>query len=290
MDLVRARLEYPDSKTKTITRVEELAKSYNVVAVSSLNKLRATQLMALRKNFRKEMKIFVAKNKLASMGLKKSGLKNIQLLIENLQGQNALIFTNINPFKLNMLLEKNRVLLPARAGDLATDPILVPAGNTGLPPGPVLSDFKETGIPTRIDTGSVWIAKDTIVRQKGEVISPKLAALLQRLGIKPIQAGVSISSAYSDGLIFREEEIRLNLEEYRRAIQNLFNEALALAVQVDYYTVETMPRQLSKALKQGIAIAIKAGYLTNETTARLLVEHHLKAETLREKLRSKGYA
>ena len=143
--------------------------------------------MLLRKNFRNELVMLVAKNNLASLGLKKLGIKHADEFLAKLNGQNALIFTNMNPFKLYLNLEKSKVNLPARAGDVATDEIVVPAGNTGIPPGPVLSEFKEANVSTRIESGSIYVAKDSVVARPGDTISPKLSGLLSRLNLKPIR-------------------------------------------------------------------------------------------------------
>ena len=158
--------------------------------------------------------MMVAKNKIASLALKNAGIKNYDQFAPLLDGQNALIFTNMNPFKLYLSLEKGKVNLPARAGDVATDEIIVPAGNTGIPPGPVLSEFKEANVATRIESGSIYVSKDSVVARPGDVISPKLAGLLSRLNLKPIKAGLSIFMASSAGLLLLQKDITIDLNQY----------------------------------------------------------------------------
>ena len=119
--------------------------------------------MLLRKNFRGELVMLVAKNKISAIALKRAGLQNADEFVSKLTGQNALIFTNMSPFKLYLVLEKSKVNLPARAGDVASDDIVVPAGNTGIPPGPVLSEFKEANVQTRIESGSIYVSRDSVV-------------------------------------------------------------------------------------------------------------------------------
>ena len=77
----------------------------------------------------------------------------IDRLSEQLEGQNALMFTNINPFKLNSVLSQNKVFLAAKGGDIASKEIIIPAGNTSITPGSVLSEFKEANVATKIDQG-----------------------------------------------------------------------------------------------------------------------------------------
>ena len=115
-------------------------------------------------------------------------------------GSKVLIFTQLNPFELILFLNKNKVRVPAKGGDMATGEIMIPAGNTGLQPGPVISEFNEAKVQTRIEGGSIFIAKDTIVARKGDIISTKTASLLSKLGMKPMEAGLALSYAYDNGL------------------------------------------------------------------------------------------
>ena len=285
----RVRLEYPEKKVRALAQLEELVSRYNVIALAKLSKVRASQLMSLRRKLAGQVRFLVAKNTLAKKALKK--LKNSEPFVKLLEGQNLLLFTNLDPFKLNLILEKNKVFLPARAGDVATDPIVVPAGNTGLPPGPILSEFKECGVPTRIDAGSIWVARDTVVRQRGEVISPKLASLLAKLGIKPIKAGISLYAAYVDGIVLMEEDLKIDLEEYTKQIGGLHAQAIALAVEVGYPSKESLPLLIARAVQQSFVVSVSAGYPADEViTARLVSEAYLKASALMEELRKRGYS
>jgi large subunit ribosomal protein L10 len=267
-------------KSQVVARIADLARKHPVIVVSKLHKVRAAQLMGLRRRFRGKLQITVAKNTLLARGLREAGLPGAEQLVENLRGQNVLIFADINPFQLYLLLEKSKVVLPARAGDLVTEEIVVPAGNTGIPPGPVLSEFKEANIPTRIDTGSIWVAKDTIVARPGETVSPKLASLLARLGIKPIKAGLAVHLAYLDGRVLKEEEVRIDLDEYGRNVARALGQALSLALEAAYPAYDVLVTLLGRAIRQGLTLSIAAGYPTSDTLAQMLVQAELQAVTL----------
>jgi large subunit ribosomal protein L10 len=276
-------------KERAIQRISSNTKNYKTIAISKLHKVRATQLMELRRKFRKDMDIIAVKNNVVSIAFKKAGLDKVESFVDELKGQSALIFTNIDPFKLYITLEKNKVNLPARPGDMATEDIVIPVGNTGIPPGPVLSEFKEAKIPTRIDTGSVWVSKDTVVAKNGELILPKLASLLSRLGIKPIRAGLSVSSAWRDGLIFHDKDLTLDLDEYRNSIQDAYLNAKALALGASYPTRETLPLIISRFEVEARSVAIASGYASKEVMADILVKYNNEAIVLHNKLKSKGY-
>lgn len=283
------RTSYPKKKVEMLEHVENLASKYDTIIVSKLHKVRAGQLMLLRKNFRNELVMHVAKNQIAKLALKKAGVKNAEEFVTKLDGQNALIFTNMNPFRLFLALEKSKVNLPARAGDIATDPITVPAGNTGIPPGPVLSEFKEAGVQTRIEAGSIFVSKDSVVANPGDAISPKLAALLSRLNLKPIKAGLSIYMASANGLLLLQKDITIDLAQYRADVAKAAAEAMGLAIEAVYITPETLPRLIGKAEKGAREVAKKSGYVTPETAESVLGYADAQARFLVEEAKKKGY-
>ena len=59
------RTSYPKKKVETLKSVEDLALKYDTIIVTKLFKVRAGQLMQLRKNYRNELIMMVAKNKIS---------------------------------------------------------------------------------------------------------------------------------------------------------------------------------------------------------------------------------
>jgi large subunit ribosomal protein L10 len=284
------RTSFPQKKVEMLQHVEDLAKQYDTIIVSKLHKVRAGQLMLLRKNFRGKLVMLVSKNKIAQLALNKAGKDKAEEFAQNLSGQNALIFTNMNPFKIYLSMEKSKVNLPARAGDVATDDIVVSAGNTGIAPGPVLSEFKEAGVQTRIEAGSIYVSRDSVVAHPGDVISPKLAGLLSRLNIKPIKAGLSIFAALSEGLILLQKDISIDLEQYRSDIIQSSRSAIGLAVEMAYATPETLPLIMARAFRQAKEVSIEAGYITSENVGQVLGRADSQARALLEMANQKGYS
>ena len=182
------RTHYPRRKQNLYQQMQELPKSYSVIALSSMTKVRAAQLMKIRKKFHNDIKIKIIKNRVVQKSFEKiNGIVGLDQLSSKLEGQCALMFTNISPFKLNLVFDQNKVYLAAKGGDVTKMDITIPSGNTGISPGPVLSEFKEVNVPTKIDQGTIWVSKDTRVAKAGDVITQKTAALLSKLNIKPIE-------------------------------------------------------------------------------------------------------
>lgn len=285
------RSSFPEKKTKLYHDLQELAKSYNVIALSRMTKVRSAQLMAIRKKFKNEIKILTIKNKVAQRAFEKifSDVKGLEFLNKELEGQCALMFTNLSPFKLNLTFDKNKIFLAAKGGDIAPNELVIPAGNTGINPGPVLSEFKESHVPTKIDQGTIWVSKDTVVAKSGDVISQKLAALMSKLNIKPIEAGVAVNFAISEGLEFKEKDLKIVITDYLNDIVKSYQEALSLSVEAVYISKESLPWLLIKAKQQATSLSTESGYLSEETTALVLSKANAVATHLAKQLNSKGF-
>jgi large subunit ribosomal protein L10 len=285
------RKHYPKKKRLMYEELQRVPTEYTVIALSKMTKVRAAQLMMIRKKFRNDIKIKIVKNKVATRAFEKvKGVAGLENLSKQLEGQCALIFTNINPFKLNLIFAQNKVFLPAKGGDIATKEIVVPSGNTGITPGPVLSEFKTANVPTKIDQGTIWVSKDTLVVRPGDIISTPLASLLSKLNVKPIEAGISVNFAIAEGLIFKEQDLRINLDEYKEDLVRSFEQALALATEAGYMTAETVKPLLVKAQQQARSLAAEAGYLTPETAGFVLPRAQVQAQAVANKAKEKGYS
>jgi len=273
-------------KSEVLDKLVELTKKYNVVAVADLEKVRSFQIQEIRKRLRGRVEILVAKNTLVKKAAEilEKERKNLARFSEALTGSRVLLFTNMNPYELIILLNKNRVRVPAKAGDIATGEIVVSAGNTGLAPGPVISEFGEAKVPTKIESGSIWVVKDTVVARKGDTISPKLVAVLSKLGIKPMEAGLSLVQAYDAGLVLTSDDLAFDIEEFRKSLQQAALEAKGIAVEAGIMLPETAPLIIGKAHRQALALSIQADYPTRETIIDIIKNAYAEMTVLSKRI------
>jgi large subunit ribosomal protein L10 len=284
------RTHYPKRKQKLYQELQQLPKTYKVIALSSMAKVRAAQLMNVRKKFHKEILIKIIKNKVAQKSFETvADIKGLAELSSKLEGQCALMFTNVSPFKLNLIFDKNKVYLAAKVGDVTRKDILVSSGNTGLSPGPVLSEFKQADVPTKIDHGTIWVSKGTIVARAGDLINEKTAALLSKLNIKPIEAGIAVKFAISEGLVFKESDLRIDLKEYSQELTTSYLSALSLAIESAYMTSDTIQSLLIKGSNNAESLALASGYISSSTVDRALFKTESEARIIARTISNKGY-
>jgi len=281
--MIKNRTKFPQKKAQMYQQMQELPKKYSVTALVRMEKVRASQLLPLRKKLLGEVEIVSIKDKIAKKAFEKLDVPGAEKMKEMLTGQCVFMFTNMSPFKLNVLLGKNKVLLVARGGDTASIDVVVPPKNTGIAPGPMLTEFKDNKIPTKIDQGTIWILKETTPVKKGEVISTKLAALLGKLDIKPIEARIVLNSALSESILFSEEDLVVDVDAFRDKIAQANQNALALSTEIAYVTEDNIAQILAKASQAGISLSVEAAYVTDETKEQILQKAHSQAKGVASK-------
>lgn len=274
------RTTYPPRKTQMYQQLQELPKKYKVSALIRLDKVRSSQILPLRKKLKEDVEFVAIKDKVAIKALEKLEVSGIQDIIKDLTGQCMFLFTNMSPFKLNVLLAKNKIMLLARGGDVSSMDVKVPAKNTGIAPGPMLTEFKEAGIPTKIDQGTIWIAKDSVPVKKGEVINEKLATVLGKLDIKPIEAGISLYSALEEGLRYSQEELVIDIEQFRNELSQAHQEAVNLSVEAAYITPDNINQILAKAAQYARSLSVESGFMTDETKEQILQKANSQAQAI----------
>jgi len=272
-------------KADKVKELKDFLSKYDAVGIASLEKVRSAQLQLLRKKLAKNACLRVVKNSLIVRAVSETmDASGIEKLEEHLTGPNLYLFTNLNPFKLAILLDKSRVNATARGGDVAAFDVTVPAGNTGLPPGPIISQFTAVGLRTRIEAGSVYVSKATMVVKKGEPISTQLASLLSKLGIKPVEVGLSLKVVYDDGSIITEEDLVVDLDEVQRSVEEAHQFAFNLSLEAAIPLPENISYLLRSAHQKAYSLALNAGVSTPDTVKDLVRKANTEMLGLSEKL------
>ena len=284
--MLENRTAYPKKKTQMYQTLQELPKKYKVMALVRMEKVRASQLLPLRKKLQGKVEIVSIKDKVAQRAIEKLDLGGIEKMKEMLTGQCLFMFTDMSPFELNIFLSKNKILLAARGGDIASMDVIVQPKNTGIAPGPMLTEFKENKIPTKIDQGTIWILKETTPVKKGDIISSKLAALLGKLAIKPIEAGIVLNAALSESVLFSEEQLVVDVEKIKMQLVQANQQAVSLSIEASYITEDNIIQILAKASQAANNLSVEAGYVTEENKEQILQKAESQAQGIANKAKN----
>ncbi len=263
----------PEKKVRMRKEFEELLRNNRYLLVVDAYRLKASMANEVR---RLQPKLGF-RMKGGKMRVLLKAIENVypeaaKELADKLSGQLLFIFTNENPFRIAYELDKFEVAMEASPGDIAPEDIIIPEGNTGIPPGPVIGVFSALSIPTKIVAGSIYVAKDVLVAKKGDKISPNLANILSKLGIKPIKSKVSIKFAYDfvDNILIPRELLIPDIEAIKSDIEKAALNAFKLAMEIEYITRRTIEPLLLMAMNRARALAVEAEYIDKSTIEYLI--------------------
>jgi large subunit ribosomal protein L10 len=247
----------PSWKKDEVAEIKKFAKQYTLIGLVDMYGIPAQQVQQIRRNLRGTAVIKVTRNTLIKHALDEIGgeTKGIKKYIS---GHSAMIFTNDNPFKLFKQLEKTKTKMAAKAGETAPEDIIVEKGPTSFKPGPIVGELQQAGIPAAIEAGKVKIRETKTIVKKGAVISAKVATVLMKLDIKPMDVGLALQVAFHDGSIYEPAVLSVDETKLLAQIQLAGQQAFNLSVNAAIPTKETMAPILIKAVREARGLAIEA--------------------------------
>ena len=247
----------PSWKKDEVAEIKKFAKQYTLIGLVDMYGIPAQQVQQIRRNLRGKAVIKVTRNTLIKHAFEEIGgeTKNLSKFIS---GHSAMIFTNDNPFKLYKQLEKTKTKMAAKAGETAPEDIIIEKGPTSFKPGPIVGELQQAGIPAAIEAGKVRIRETKTVVKKGGVISAKLATVLAKLDIKPMDVGLALQVAYFENEVYEPSVLAIDETVILGQLQLAGAQAFNLSVNAAIPTKETMAPILIKAVREARGLAIEA--------------------------------
>lgn len=260
------------AKLATVEEFTHAIQEYPIVGIVNMENLPAKQLQNMRHQLRGTVRILMTKKRLIKIVLEncKDERPHIQELGPHIVGMPAMIFTHDNPFKLYKRLQENKSTAPAKAGQVATKDIVIPAGPTPFAPGPIIGELGSLRIKTGIEDGKVAIKETVTIVKAGEGISAKIASILGRLSIEPMEIGLDLVAVYENGSLYTGDILRVDEEVYRTRIACAAQESLRLAIGIVHTTKDTITLLLQRAHTEARQLGIGRNIPADEVVAELL--------------------
>jgi large subunit ribosomal protein L10 len=256
-----ARTEIAAWKLEVVGELGEMFNRYPVVGVLDIADLPASQFQQIRRQLRGQAEIVVSKNSLLSISIEQAGEKKdpkLRELLNYLQRQSALVFSQMDPFKLNKILLASKMSAPAKAGMKSPKDITIPAGDTDFAPGPIVGELQRVGVKARIQGGKVMILEDSPVLKEGDTVTKEVADALTRFGILPLDLGLKLRAAYEAGMVFSAEILTIDEEKVMGQLRDAYLHAFSLSINTNYPTRATIEIFISKAFTATRNLAINA--------------------------------
>ncbi|MEM4089536.1 MAG: 50S ribosomal protein L10 [Thermoplasmatales archaeon] len=275
---------FSEDNDRIIKGLSEKIKSSKSIAVVGIERVPAKQFQQIRKTLRGKAEIRVVKKTFLKRALEESNVTTLKSMEEFMDGPIATIFSNEDSFKLFRDIESSRTKAPAKGGETAQEDIIIEAKATNLKPGPVVGELQKAGIPAAIDQGKVIIRKDIVLVKKGEKISKEKANAMTKLEIFPLEIGLDFRAAHEDGIIFHRDALSHTVEEYVEQLTLAHSYAMALAVNIEYYTKDTAPIMISRAYVNAFSLSLSISYPTKENIRYLLAKAAQSAKSIESKV------
>jgi large subunit ribosomal protein L10 len=262
---------YPKHKVKIVEEAVDLLKNYQYIFLFDLHGLSSRVLHEYRYRLRPYGVIKIIKPTLFKIAFTKVYGGIPAEIAEKTRGEVGFFFTNLNPAEVIKVVAENAVRRAAQPGDKAPFDIVVPAGPTNASPGPIISKFGKLKIPTRVQEGKIWIAKDTVVAKAGQEITPEIAEVLRVVGIEPIFEQLRLLGVIWKGKRFVDiSELTIDVSKYRELFETAAVYARNLALNIVYPTKEVLQVVLPAAHMRAVALAVRLGIVTKETLPMLI--------------------
>ncbi|MEK6864013.1 MAG: 50S ribosomal protein L10 [Nanoarchaeota archaeon] len=274
-----------DAKKKEVKEIVKLLKEYPIVGLINIEGLPSAQMQKMKKQLREMMVVRMSKANFIKIAFEqvKEEHKNIEELEKKMTGMPAVIFTRENPFKICTAMNKSKSNVPIKPGQKAPFDLIIPAGPTPFAPGPILSELGGLGIKAGIEGGKVAIKVEKVVAKEGQVIDGKIAGLLAKFGIQPMEIGMNLVAVLENGIILTKDVLTIDEAKTKADIMQLAREALNLAVYTAYPTKETIQLLIAKAYRESNGLADSKDILTSDNLNRLLAKADAQASTVMAK-------
>ncbi|MGB3944770.1 MAG: 50S ribosomal protein L10 [Methanothrix sp.] len=248
----------PEWKIREVEDLVERIRSSPVVGLVGLTDIPAKQIQDLRAEMRDIATIKMVRNNISRRAIEKCS-DDLLPLADGIEAQTAFIFTEISPFRLAKMLEEKKRPMPIKAGGKAPSDIVIEKGDTPFSPGPMVGKLQSAGIPAAIKSGKVVINETKVVAEEGDIVSAQLAEVLAAMEIFPREVGLQLRAVYEGGLVYRAEDLAIDIDGIISQMSKASAQALGLAVEIGYATPTTITPIIQRAASKARNLVLDCG-------------------------------
>jgi len=251
----KSRKERKDSYFK---KLNSLLDDYTKILVVGADNVGSHHMQQIRISIRGRGVLLMGKNTMVRKVIRTrlAQYPAFEALLPAVFGNVGFVFTNGDLTGVRDLLLSKRVAAPAKAGAIAPNDVIVPAGNTGLEPTQT-SFLQALNIPSKIAKGQIEIVNDVELIKKGQKVGSSEAALLAKLNIRPFSYGLSVVSVYDNGSVFAPALLNLTNDDVLRSFQEAVAQVVAVSLYSSHLTLPAVPQAVIKAYTNVLAVAIE---------------------------------
>jgi len=254
-----------ESKTQKkqdyFVRLQKLLDEYNQILICGADNVGSSHMQNIRKALRGKAVLLMGKNTMIRKVIRSYLEKNpaFESLLPIVKGNVGFVFVKDDLNGVRAELQRNRVGAPAKAGGIAPNDVVVPAGPTGMEPTQT-SFLQALNIASKINKGQVEILNDVHLIKTGDRVGNSEAALLAKLNIRPFSYGLKLQNVYDNGNVYDPSILDITddvlLEKFRAGINNI----ASIGLEIGYPTIASLPHSIINGYKDLLAVSIETDY------------------------------
>lgn len=244
-----------EKKVLYAKRLSALFEEYDQIMFVGADNVGSHHMQQIRQKIRGSAVLLMGKNTMIRRVIRTGFMEKFGEIIPRLEGNVGLVFTHGSLSELRDSLLELRVGAPAKAGIIAPDTVIIPAGDTGLEPTQTAS-LQQLNIATRINKGQIMILNDHEIITKGDKVGASEAALLQKLNIKPFSYGLSCVAVYDHGAVYDADVLAITdddiIAKFSAGVANL----ACISLQIGVPSLASIRHSLANGYKNVLSIAL----------------------------------
>ncbi|ELP89007.1 60S acidic ribosomal protein P0, putative [Entamoeba invadens IP1] len=219
-------------KSDYLAKMKKYFDEYKEIVIVRVDNVGSSQFQIIRKELRSTCEFVMGKNTLIRKAIKMEmeAHPELELLLEHIKGNVGFIFTKGDLHALKDKLAELKSPSPAKAGIIAPNDVIVPAGDTGLDPTQT-SFIQALNIQSKITKGQIEIIGNTLLIKEGEKVGVSQAVLLQKLKINPFRYGAVIDTIYDNGVVYGASALNYSdadlVKTFQQGVQAVTSVSLA---------------------------------------------------------------
>jgi large subunit ribosomal protein LP0 len=250
-----------ERKASFFDKLNKLLDEYTKIFVVGADNVGSHHMQQIRISIRGQGVLLMGKNTMVRKALRGRIASNpaLEALMPFVWGNVGFVFTNGDLTGMRDKLLSNRVAAPAKAGSIAPNDVVVPAGNTGLEPTQT-SFLQALNIPSKIAKGQIEIISDVHLINKGQKVGSSECALLSKLNIKPFSYGLTVVTVYDNGSVFDPALLNMTDSDVVKSFQAAAARVVAVSLHANHLTLPAVPQAVIKAYAKVLSVAVETGF------------------------------
>jgi len=248
-------------KGEYFKKLQGLLDEYPQIIIVECDNVSSNQMQQVRTVLRGKAVLLMGKKTMMRKAIREHIHQNpaCEHLLPHLYGNIGFVFTNQDLSEIRELVTSLKVGAPAKAGTIAPNDVVVPAGPTGLEPTQT-SFLQALNIGTKIVKGQIEILAPATLIRAGEKVGQSEATLLSKLNIRPFSYGLVPRVVFDHGLVYDNKVLDMTLADVSAVVSKGVTNIAAIGLQIGYPTLASVPHSIINGFKNLVSIAIGTEY------------------------------